>query len=120
MIPIAGLFDLVIAVLHTRTGKMFGWPDKLAPMDPLNRGAIQIFNVALIALWTIIGLALLLFAHDVAATSLGRFLLAAMLLFWIGRLALHRVYFPGYSRLVVVILSLGIVLHGAALWSALR
>lgn len=120
MITLAGLFDLAIAVLHTRTGKMFGWPGKLAAMDPMNRGAIQIFNVALIALWTIIGLALVLFAGEMAATSLGRFLLTGMLVFWVGRLALHRVYFGGYARIAVIVLSLGIIVHGAALWSAFQ
>ncbi len=120
MITLAGLFDLAIAVLHTRTGRMFGWPEKLALMDPMNRGAIQIFNLALIALWAIIGFALVLFAQEVAVTSLGRFLLAGMLVFWIGRLALHRKFFGGYARIAVVILSLGIVVHGVALWSAFR
>jgi len=38
----AGLFDLALAVFHMLFWRLFGWPGRLAALDPVNRGLVPV------------------------------------------------------------------------------
>src|SRR5258706_9237019 len=114
----AGLFDVGFAAFHLAFWRLFGWPRRLAPLDPVNRSLMPVMNIALTALFTVIGLALALAPEDAATGRTGRWLLLGMTGFWLLRALVQPPYFglahPASAALTTLFL-LGSALHLAAL-----
>ena len=110
---LSGLFDLALALAHVAFWRLFGWPKRLAPLDTINRGLIQVENLALIALFALVGIALIVAAAEAPASLIGRVLLIGMALFWLARAAVQVPYFGSapISLLLIPIALLGAALH---------
>lgn len=116
---LAGLFNIGFAVFHLGFARLFRWQRKLAVLDPLNRGLMHVINLALTAMFLVVGLALAAEPHQSASTALGRWLLGGMTAFWIARFLVQKPYFglrhPMAIGLAIVFVA-GAALHGAALF----
>lgn len=118
---LAGLFDLALAAFHLTFWRLFGWPARLRMLDRINRALPPVMNIALIVLFTVIGIAFIAAPAEALDTRLGRMLLAGMSLFWLVRAAVQGPYFglrhPASAGLFVVFVC-GCVLHGVGLFIA--
>jgi hypothetical protein len=109
----AGLFDLALAAFHVTFWKLFDWPEQLKPLDPINRGILQVANLALICLFALLGIALMFAPPEASRTAFGQILLGGLSLFWLARAAVQAPYF-GLKHPVSILLTL-VFLLGAAL-----
>lgn len=117
LIAAAGVFDVVLAVFHLTFWRILRWDDELQRLGEVNRGVVQVLNLALTFLFAFIGGMLLLFPADLAATGLGRFLLLGMSAFWLVRAIYQPMFFTLRHPLSVVLLVVflaGSIVHGAA------
>jgi hypothetical protein len=112
---LSGLFDLAMALFHATFWRRFGWPARLAHLDSVDRGILQVANLALIGQFTVIGAALVIAPAEAVATLFGRCLLGGLCVFWLARAAVQARYFglrhPA-SKTLALIFVLGAVLHG--------
>ena len=110
----AGLFNLALAAFHVTFWKLFDWPETLKPLDPINRGILQVANLALVCLFALLGIVLMFAPPNAAGTLFGRLLLGGLALFWLGRAIVQAPFFglthPA-SILITLIFLFGAVLH---------
>jgi hypothetical protein len=115
----AGLFDLALAALHVTFWKLFDWPERLKPLDTVNRGILQVANLALICLFALLGVVLMFAPPETPRTPFGQLLLGGLALFWLARAAVQAPYFglkhPA-SILLTLIFLLGAFLHALPLF----
>jgi len=115
----SGVFDLALALFHATFWRLFRWPQSLGSLGHINRNILYILNLAVAALFTLMGALLITYRSDVATTSLGAALLWGLSLFWLARAALQPQMFGLKKPLSVVLFGvflLGSILHG---WAAL-
>jgi hypothetical protein len=114
----AGLFNLGFAVFHLAFWRLFGWPERLAALDRVNRVLPPVMNICLILLFAGLGIAIFGAPHQAAATGLGRSLMGALTVFWLARTILQPLYFglthPA-SMVLFVIFAAGAALHALVL-----
>lgn len=114
-----GGYNLLFAGFHLLFWQLFGWPQELAKLHPANRAIMQILNLRLIYVFLLFGAVCLRYPTHLLGTPLGRFVLAGMAGFWLGRfleqLVLLRLQ-AWQVHLLTVLFALGVVLHGLPLW----
>ena len=95
-----GLHSAAFALFHLGFWRLFDWPRTLQATTWPNRAILQIANAQLV--WVFTGVALLCFAMpgELAATALGRAVLAGMAVFWVLRLVLQFVWLRVHHPLV--------------------
>lgn len=111
-----GLFNVAFAIFHLFFWRIFDWKRELAKLSFINRAIMQVLNLCLTFAFTVF--AYLSFAHpdELAATALGRAILAAVALFWLLRAAYQAVFFK--LRHWASWAFLGTFLGGSALYAA--
>lgn len=85
IIYLCGIHSIGFAIFHMFFWKMLRWNVELQKIGYINRGVMQMLNVALIILAFMVGMICFLFPQDLLNTSLGKFLLASMSFFWLVR-----------------------------------
>ena len=85
MILLCGFYCLGMAVFHASFTKLFDWKNELAKMNVANKAIIQIANLRLIYLFVFVALICFLFPKELTTTSLGRFFMVGMSIFWLTR-----------------------------------
>jgi len=116
VVVLAGLFDLALAAFHLAFWRLFGWPARLRSLDSVNRALPPVMNIALIVLFTLLGIAFLAAPAEALGTRFGRLVLAGMALFWLIRAVVQIPYFGlrhPVSKALFAAFLCGWVLHGA-------
>jgi len=119
LIVASGLFNLAFAVFHLLFWRLFNWHDELRRLGMANRGVMQVLNLCLIYVFTVVALILLSFPREAFATELGAFLLLAMAGFWLLRAILQPMFFHlrhPLSQGLFAMFVIGTLIHGAASW----
>ena len=119
LIALAGAYDLAFAIFHLGFPLIFRWRQRLAKLDPVNRGIVHVLNLMLAYVFAASGTALLLRPDVVAADPLGRGLLFLGAGFWMLRAALQPVVFGlqhWASRVLMALFVAGALLHGIPAW----
>jgi hypothetical protein len=114
----AGLFDIALAAFHALFWRLFGWPQRLASLDPINRSVMPVLNLALTALFLILGVALIAGRAEATAGTMGRILLAGLTFFWLARAIIQAPYFglrQPASIALTGVFAAGAILHAAPL-----
>jgi hypothetical protein len=120
LVVIAGVFNLAFAAFHVAFWRLFQWPASLGSLGRTNRGILYVLNMALAALFVLVGILLLAYSEDVATTGLGSALLWGMALFWLARAAVQAPVFGLKKPLSMILLAVflfGSGVHGLAAWS---
>ena len=86
MIFLCGCYCVGMAIFHAFFTKLFDWKNELAKMNVANKAIIQIANLRLIYLFVFVALICFIFREDLASTSLGRFFMIGMSVFWFTRM----------------------------------
>jgi len=101
LLSIGGIYCFALAVFHVFFWKLFRWRQDLHRLTATNRAIMQILNLRLIYVFIIFGVMSLVFREDLLGTSIGRFIVIAISLFWFGR-AIEQVIFFGLRRPISV------------------
>lgn len=120
LLPLCAIHSLGFALFHVAFWKLFDWPRSLQSTTVTNRAIIQILNLRLIWVLLCITAALVLLPGEIIGTRLGRSLLAAMSLFWVGRTIEQFIFLRINDRRVhalTALFALGAALFGWA-WLA--
>ena len=86
MILLCGFYCIGMAIFHSFFTKLFDWKNELAKMNIANKAIIQIANLRLIYLFIFVALICFLFPKELTTTSLGRFFMIGMSVFWFTRM----------------------------------
>ena len=93
-IILAGVLCLVMAILHTRFPKMFGWIDDFQRIQLANKRIFYTIHIALLLIFTISGLLTLLFYKELCnPDNLATALLVSFSAFWVWRMIWQVLYF---------------------------
>jgi hypothetical protein len=92
MILLCGIYCCGMAFFHLFFAKLFDWKNDLAKLNVANRAIIQITNLRLIYLFVFVALICFLFPGQLTSTSLGRFFMIGMSVFWFTRTIEQFIY----------------------------
>ena len=109
----AGFYSFAFAVFHLLFWKIFKWKVDLKRISSANRNIMQILNLCLTFLFIVMGTISLAFPREIAATALGRTLVASFALFWLLR-AFEQVLFFGLKHRISVALTVIFFIGAAA------
>lgn len=104
VIWLCGVHSLAFAVFHMAFWKLLDWPRDLRGTSVATRAVTQILNLRLTYVLLAVAAACFFLPQDLAGTRLGRFLLGAMALFWLGRL-IEQAIFLRFNRMSLHVLS---------------
>ena len=104
MIYLCGVYTLGFAIFHTQFWKLFDWKNDLDNLKPYNKAIMQIANLRLIYFFIFAAAVCFIFPKELPSTSLGRFFLAGMSLFWLGR-AIEQFIFLRIDHKMVSLLT---------------
>ena len=105
MILLCGIYSLSFAVFHTLFWRLFRWKDDLNHLMPANKAIMQIANIRLIYFFVFVAAICFIFPQELSTTQLGRFFLAGMSLFWLGRAIEQFVFLKGIDHKMVHLLT---------------
>lgn len=97
LVCIGGFYHLAFAAFHLGFWKLFDWKRELPKLNAVNRGVMQVLNLRLIFVFFIFAYVSFFHAEDLLTTSIGKFLTAAISLFWLGR-AIEQIVFFGLGK----------------------
>ena len=100
---VCGLYALGFAVFHMLFWRLFNWKDDLRKLTLANRAIMQIANLRLIYFFVFVGSTCFAFPTDLVQTSLGRFFLTGISLFWFGRTIEQFIFLPVNNRMVLAL-----------------
>ena len=115
VIWLCGVHSLVFALFHLAFWKLFDWPRDLRSTSVATRAITQILNLRLAYVFFAVAAACFFLADDLIGTRLGRCLLGAMSLFWLGRL-IEQAIFLRFNKMMLHVLSVLFAL-GAVLFA---
>lgn len=115
MILLCGFYSLGFALFHSQFWKLFNWKSDLANLQPVNKAIMQIANIRLIYFFVFVAAVCFIFPHELSTTPLGKFFLAGMSLFWLGR-AIEQFIFMKVDHKMVHLLTY-IFLLGAIMFA---
>lgn len=120
ILALCGVHSVGFAVFHLAFWRLFRWREDLASTSRATRAIVQILNLRLIYVFLGVAALCFLLPQELTGTRLGRWLLAGMSLFWVGRLVEQFVFLRIHHWLVHVLSALFAV--GAVLfaWPLLR
>jgi len=109
-----GMFHVAFIAFHILFWKIFRWKADLRSLTTINRGIMQILNLRLIYVFLLFAVVSFVFPGALQSTPLGRFLMASISLFWLGR-AIEQIVFYGIVRFASVVLFV-VCLAGCGLY----
>ena len=112
---LCGVHSLAFALFHLAFWRLFDWPRDLRGTSVATRAVTQILNLRLTYVFLAIAAACFFLTDDLLGTRIGRCLLGAMSLFWIGRL-IEQFVFLRFNRMTLHVLS-GLFVLGAVLFA---
>ena len=112
---LCGVHSLAFALFHLGFWKLFDWPRDLRGTSVATRAVTQILNLRLIYVFFAVAAACFFLPDDLLDTTLGRCLLGAMSLFWVGRL-IEQAIFLRFNKTMLHVLSVLFAL-GAVLFA---
>ncbi|KUG08811.1 hypothetical protein [Solirubrum puertoriconensis] len=118
LLYVCGVYNLLFVMLHARFWRLLRWRKQLKKLDRINRGVMQIMNVQLMYVFAVFAALCFGFPHELLSSSLGRFVLGSIIVFWLGRLIEQFVFLRVQNRVVhwlTVGLFIGTVLHSVPL-----
>ena len=115
VIWLCGAHSLAFALFHAAFWKLFDWPRDLCGASVATRAVTQILNLRLIYVFLAVAAACFFLPDELTGTRLGRCVLGAMSLFWLGRL-IEQAVFLRYNRRMLHLLSASFAL-GALLFA---
>lgn len=96
---VAGLVHLILAAANFLLPGILDYRTNLGGMRPIFRQIFVVHSIYLVLILLIFGTVCILFPRDLAgASSLGKFLCAAMALFWLLRVPLQLFYYDRELR----------------------
>lgn len=111
-------YNVALALFHLGFWRLFRWKEELAKLHPVNRGAMQVMNLILVAFLLLLAALLVLNAAELTATPLGRLLLAGLTGIWLLRAVLQPVFWPTMPKATnigfICLFMLGAGLHALA------
>lgn len=113
ILALCGLHSAGFAVFHLAFWRLFRWREDLARTSHATRAIVQILNLRLVYVFVAVAAACFLMPQELTGTRLGRWMLAAMSLFWVGRLIEQFVFLRIHHWLVhtlTALFALGAVL----------
>lgn len=119
-IALCAVHSAAFGAFHLLFWRLFDWKRELPKLRPANRAIVQILNLRLTYVFFAVAALCAFYPAELAGTPLGRALLAAMALFWLGRAVeqvvfLRRVHHPAVHALTLLFL-LGAALFAWPLW----
>ena len=108
-----GVLHLGWAVFHLLFPRLFKWGERLALLDPVNRGIMRIMNLCLVFYFFSAGYLCLAMGPEILGSPLGRKLVAMFTAFWLLRLGLQFRFFRA-THPVSLLLTLLFVITTAA------
>jgi hypothetical protein len=121
LIVATGVFYAALAVFHLAFWRVFRWDTELTRLGSVNRGIMQVLNLCLTYLFAVAAVGFIAWPAALAASAVGRFLLAALTVFWLLRV-LYQPWFFGlghrFSKWLFMIFIVGLLLHAAAWWTS--
>ncbi len=114
-----GLYSFTFAIFHLLFWRLFDWKNDLKKLTVANRAIIQIANLRLIYFFLLVGLICFLFPTDLISTSFGKFFLAGISLFWLGRTIEQFIFLRVKHKavhLLTVIFIIGTILFAVPLF----
>ncbi|OON69394.1 hypothetical protein [Hymenobacter sp. CRA2] len=111
---LCGVYNLALLAFHAAFWQLFRWHKQLRKLKYYNRAIVSILNLRLMYVFGVFAALCFGFPEELLSTSLGRFLLGSMAVFWLGRLIEQLIFLRVNVRLVHVLtalLFLGTVLH---------
>jgi hypothetical protein len=112
MLFVGGCYSAAFGVFHLSFWRMFRWKETLAPLNAVNRAVMQVLNLHLAFMLFVMAYALFFYPHQLTGTELGRFLLAALSIFWLLRV-INQIVFFGLKNARSVVFTLIFLLGGA-------
>lgn len=118
---LGGVHSLAFALFHLAFWRLLDWPRDLRGASVATRAVAQILNLRLTYVFLAVAAACFFLTDDLLGTRLGRCLLGAMALFWLGRLIEQAVFLRFNNRMLHVLsalFALGAVLFAWPLLNA--
>lgn len=112
---LCGVHSLAFALFHLAFWRLFDWPRDLRGSSVATRAVTQILNLRLTYVFFAVAAACFFLTDDLLGTRLGRCLLGAMSLFWLGRL-IEQAIFLRFNTMMLHVLSVLFAL-GAVLFA---
>lgn len=106
VIWLCGVHSLAFALFHLAFWSLFDWPRDLRSTSVATRAITQILNLRLTYVFLAVAAACFLLPEDLVGTRLGRCLLGAMSLFWIGRLIEQAIFLRYHDKLLHLLSAL--------------
>jgi hypothetical protein len=103
LIYLCGIYSFGFAIFHILFWRLFNWKNDLKKLTIANRAIIQIANLRLIYFFLFVGIACFAFPADLVQTRFGRFFLAGISLFWLGRTIEQFIFLRIHNRLVHIL-----------------
>lgn len=104
LIWLCGVHSLAFALFHLMFWRLFDWPRDLRGSSVATRAVTQILNLRLTYVFFAVAAACFFLTDDLLGTRLGRCLLGAMSLFWLGRL-IEQAIFLRFNMMTLHVLS---------------
>lgn len=104
VIWLCGVHSLGFALFHLAFWKLFDWPRDLRGSSVATRAVTQILNLRLTYVFLAVAAACFFLSGDLLHTRLGRCVLGAMALFWVGRL-IEQAIFLRFNKTMLHVLS---------------
>jgi len=89
----AGFFDIALFVFHMFFWKLFRWETQLKKVSTLNKGVMQVMNLALMVMFLLFSYLLFFEANNLIETSFGRTILIGIAFFWFMRTLFQPIFF---------------------------
>lgn len=109
IIYLCGIYSFAIAVFHALFWRIFDWKTDLKNITFANRAIIQIANLRLIYFFLFTAAACFAFPAELIQTKFGRFFLAGISLFWLGRTIEQFVFLRVRNTMVNVLTVIFII-----------
>jgi len=119
MIFLCGLYSIGFAIFHIFFWHLFDWKNDLKKLTIANRAIIQIANLRLIYFFFFVAAIFFYFPDELLETTLGRFFLLGVSLFWLGRTVEQFIFLRVKSVLVhvlTVVFAIGVILFALPLF----
>ena len=92
----AGALTMLVAILHTRFYRMFGWRSEFGRMTAVNAKILYTIHTALLLLFFLIGGLTIGYANELSrSTGMAFGFNLGLSLFWLWRLVWQLIYFRG-------------------------
>lgn len=93
LLYIGAFLHIGLALFHVSFWKVFAWDRQLTKLNPVNKGAMQAMNLALILLFFFFAFISIFFQSELLSSNLGMVLLGFISFFWLVRFFAQYAFF---------------------------